>query len=89
MSTTQFTLPADEVAARGTKLYHETIEPQVASAKGQVVAIDVLSGDFSVAVNAILAVKDLRTRQPDAEVFGVRIGSPTYARIGRGPRKAT
>ncbi len=82
-------LSPEEVAARGDKLYHEKIAAQVASAKGQVVAIDVLSGDFSVASNSVLAVRDLRTRQPYAEVWGVRIGSRTYARIGRGPRKAT
>ena len=81
MSATQFTLPAEEVAERGDKLYRETIEAQVASAKGQVVAIDILSGDFSVAANAILAVRDLRTRQPNAEVWGVRIGSPFYSKI--------
>ena len=80
-------LSPEEIAARGDKLYHETIEAQVASAKGQVVAIDLLSGDFSVAANAILAVRDLRTRQPNAEVWGVRIGSPSYHRIGRGPKK--
>lgn len=89
MSHSVAPLSPEEIAARGDKLYHETIEPKVASAKGQVVAIDVLTGDFSVAANSILAVKDLRTRQPHAEVWGVRIGSRTYARIGRGPRKAT
>lgn len=68
MSQTAVTLPAEEIAARGDKLYRETIEAQVASANGQVVAIDVLSGDFSVAANGIWAVKDLRTRQPNAEV---------------------
>ena len=80
-------LSPEEIAARGDKLYHEKIEAQVASAKGQVVAIDVLSGDFSVAANASLAVRDLRTRKPNAVTFGVRIGSRTFARIGRGPRK--
>lgn len=77
------TLSPEEIAARGDKLYHEKIEAQVASAKGQVVAIDVLSGDFSVAANAILAVRDLRTRQPNAVAFGVRIGSRFYSKIRR------
>ena len=87
MSETVLHLAPEEVAARGDKLYKESIEQQVASAKGQVVAIDVLTGDFSVAANAILAVRDLRTRQPNAVAFGVRIGSPAYHRIGRGPKK--
>ncbi len=87
MSETVSHLAPEEVAARGDKLYKESIEQQVASAKGQVVAIDVLTGDFSLAANGILAVKDLRTRHPDAVIWGVRVGSRTYHRIGRGPRK--
>ena len=87
MSAMQITLPAEEVAARGDKLYRETIAGQLASAKGQVVAIDVLSGDFSLAPNGILAVRDLRTRHPDAVIWGVRVGSRAYHRIGRGPKK--
>lgn len=89
MPETATPLTPQEIAARGNKLYSEIIEKQVASLKGQVVAIDVLSGDFSVAKNAVLAVKDLRTRQPNAEPWGIRIGSPAYHRIGRGPRKVT
>ena len=87
MTETAFKLPREEVAARGDKLYRETIEPQVGSSKGQVVAIDVLSGDFSVAANGILAVEELRSRKPDAVIWGVRIGSPFYHRIGRGPKR--
>ena len=87
MSEPMTSLSREEIAQRGDKLYAEGIEQQVASAKGQVVALDVLSGDFSVAANAILAVRDLRTRQPNAVAFGVRIGSPTYHRIGRGLKK--
>ncbi|MCX7421701.1 MAG: hypothetical protein NT013_19435 [Planctomycetia bacterium] len=88
MPETATTLSPEEIAARGDKLYHEKIEDQLDPAlAGQVVAIDVLSGDFSVAANASLAVRDLRTRKPNAVTFGVRIGSRTFARIGRGPRK--
>ncbi|MFM9964493.1 MAG: hypothetical protein ACKV2Q_25100 [Planctomycetaceae bacterium] len=87
MLETAVPLSPEEIAARGDKLYKEQIESKVASCRGQVVAIDVLSGDYSVATNASLAVRDLRTRKPNAVTFGVRIGSRTFARIGRGPRK--
>lgn len=83
MPETAAPLSPEEIAARGDKLYHEKIESQVAASQGQVVAIDVLSGDFSVAENSVLAVKDLRTRQPNAEVWGVRIGSRFYSKIRR------
>ena len=89
MSPSVAPLPPEEIAARGDKLYHETIEPQVTSAKGQVVAIDVHSGDFSLAANGILAARDLRRRKPDATVWLVRIGSRYYHRIGRVPRNVT
>ena len=81
MSETVSPLSPEEIAERGDKLYVETIEKQVSSAKGQTVAIDLLSGDFSVATNAMLAVRDLRTRQPNAESWGERIGSRSYAKI--------
>lgn len=87
MSETISPLSPEEIAERGDKLYAEAIEQQVSSAKGQVVAIDVLSGDFSLAANGVLASRDLRSRKPDAEVWLVRVGSRYYARIGRGPRK--
>jgi len=87
MSSSVVPLSPEEIAARGDKLYHETIESQVSSAKGQVVAIDVHSGDFSLGEGAIDAVDDLKTRQPNAEVWLVRIGSRHYHRIGRGPRR--
>ena len=80
-------LSAEEIAARGDKIYAETIEKQVANAPGQVVAIDVHSGDFSLAATGVLASRDLRTRKPEAEVWLVRVGRRYYARIGRGPRQ--
>lgn len=78
MSQSVAPLSPEEIATLGDKLYHETIEPQVASAKGQVVAIDVHSGDFSLGANGIIASRDLRSRKPDATVWLVRVGSRYY-----------
>ena len=80
MPETASPLSPEEIAARGDKLYAESIEKLVASAKGQVVAIDVHSGDFSLGDNGALAARDLRTRKPDAEVWLVRIGSRVYSK---------
>ena len=80
MSESAAPLSPQEIADRGDKLYAETIGRQVASALGQIVAIDVHSGDFSLAPNGVLASRDLRTRKPDAEVWLVRVGSRYYAR---------
>ena len=82
-------LSPQEIAERGDKLYAEGIEQQVASAKGQVVAIDVHSGDYSLAETGVLACRDLRSRKPNAEVWLVRIGSRYYHRLGRIPRRSS
>ena len=80
MSEPMTSLSREEIAERGDKLYAEGIEQQVASAKGQVVAIDVHSGDYSLAETGVLACRDLRARKPNAEVWLVRVGSRTYSK---------
>ena len=87
MSETASPLSPEEIAERGERLYASQIRQQVESAEGQVVAIDVHSGDFSLGEDAIVAVDELQTRHPHAEVWLVRVGSRHYHRIGRGPRK--
>ena len=88
MSEPITSLSREEIAERGDKLYAEAIEQQVASAKGQVVAIDVHSGDYSLAETGVLACRDLRSRKPNAEVWLVRVGSRYYHRLGRIPRRS-
>lgn len=83
MSEPMTSLSREEIAERGDKLYAEGIEQQVASAKGQVVAIDVHSGDYSLAETGVLASRDLRTRKPEAEVWLVRVGSRAYSKRRR------
>lgn len=83
MSEPTTSLSREEIAERGDKLYAEGIEQQVASAKGQVVAIDVHSGDYSLAETGVLASRDLRTRKPEAEVWLVRVGSRAYSKRRR------
>ncbi len=80
MSEPSPSLSREEIAERGDKLYAEGIEQQVVSAKGQVVAIDVHSGDYSLAENGVLACEDLRSRKPNAEVWLVRVGSRAYSK---------
>jgi hypothetical protein len=79
----QRALSAEEVARRGDAIYAQTIRAHLEPAhEGEIVAIDVLSGDYAVAEDALAAVQDLRTRRPDAEVWLMRVGSWVLDRIG-------
>ena len=90
MSTDERSLPSDqraysaeEVARRGDAIYTQTIRAQLEPAhEGEIVAIDVISGDYAVDEDALAAVHRLRVRRPNAEVWLVRVGSRTLDRIG-------
>ena len=65
----------EEVATRGHELYESQIRTQVESENhGKIVAIDLLTGDFEVAIDSLTAAKLLMTRHPDTQIFCIRIG---------------
>ena len=73
----------EEHARRGTAIYEQRIGPQVEARNlGKVVAIDVDSGDFEVAEDTLTASQRLLARQPDAQIWCVRIGYPAVHRFG-------
>src|SRR5215212_6043096 len=81
----------DEIARRGKDLYErhvwEKVEAEGAN-EGRFLAIDVESGDYQVADDALGASAGLRHRRPDAVVYLVRVGRPgelprTAFRLGR------
>lgn len=79
-ATTQFT--KEEIVQRGKEIYEREIRAVAeAGNEGRVVAIDVISGEYEMADNATAAASQLRARLPEAEVFFMRIGYPTMARI--------
>jgi hypothetical protein len=49
--------------------------------KGRVVAIDVRTGEFELADDAITSASQLRARAPEAVIFFMRVGYPTMKRI--------
>jgi hypothetical protein len=82
MATATLEFTAEEAVRLGKELYYRDILPQIASGnEGQVVAIDVRSGDYEMAESATVSAARLRLRKPDAEVFFMRVGYPTMARI--------
>ena len=75
----------EEVARRGKEIYERAIKDKVlADHKGELLSIDVLSGDYAVNQNHLATVDELRARQPEAVIFTLRVGYKTaYAMGGR------
>jgi hypothetical protein len=80
MSTT---LTKNEIAERGREIYDRDIRPAVESDnKGRFLVVDILTGAFEIADSDRAASDQLRARNPDSVMYGVRIGHPTAYRIG-------
>jgi hypothetical protein len=83
MSRSSPHLNREEFARRGTTLYEDRIRPLVEpDHTGRIVAIDIESGAYEVADDAITASDRLLTEHPDAQTWFVRVGSPALHRIG-------
>lgn len=79
-TTAEFT--KEEIVQRGKEIYYRDILPLVEAANtGRVVAIDVRTGEFELADDAITSANQLRARLPEAEIFFMRVGYPTMARV--------
>jgi hypothetical protein len=73
----------DELAALGASTFDRQIRPVLRPEDdGKFVAIDVETGDYELDADDYAAVARLRSRQPAADVWLVRAGSPTTYRIG-------
>jgi len=59
---------AEEIGRRGDLLYESEVE--------RVVAIDVDSGDYEIAPDALTAADGLCARRPDAQIWFRRVGFP-------------
>jgi len=86
MSTTGQVIHKDEVARLGSEIYSNRICPSLQPEDdGKFVAIDVHSGEYEVDVDDLTAVKRLRQRRPDSNIWMERAGHRTYAKL-RSPR---
>lgn len=85
MEKRRFRIPIDEAARRGTELYELKIRPLVEAGNlGRYLAIDIETGDYAVADERFDAAKALFEKNPDAEIWGVRIGHRAAASFGGG-----
>ncbi len=73
------------VASRGRAIYREKIRPNVyPRLKGQIVAIDVDSGDYEIDDDDAQAHRRLRARRPNARMWAERIGYSAVDSFGGG-----
>ncbi len=81
------TRPSDETARLGDDLYERDIRRQVeADHHGEVVAIDVDTGDWAIGDNVIAATDRLRTQRPHAiNVWLLRVGHRSLHHFGGRP----
>ena len=78
----------EETASLGDQIYERDIRPHVEPEHvGEVIAIDVDSGDYALADSASAAAKRLREGRPDAQVWLMRVGYETLRSFGGGSRR--
>ena len=78
--------PREEIARLGGEIYERDIRSQVeADHHGEIVAIDVDSGDFAIAENVTAAWERLVSRHPDGGFWFVRIGHTAVYHLGGRP----
>ena len=74
---------AEETAQRGDAIYEQQIRSLVEEGnRGKVVAIDVESGAYAVAENALSASHRLLDQIPNAEIWCIRVGYRALHRMG-------
>ena len=79
----------DEIARLGDEIYERDIRHQVeADHHGEVVAIDVDSGDYAIAENVVTAWERLVSRHPDGGFWFVRVGYPAVYHLGGRPLRS-
>jgi hypothetical protein len=73
----------EAVAQRGHQLYDDQIRAQIESDNyDKIVAIDLANGDFEVAEDSLTSAKKLLLRNPNAQIFCIRIGHRAVHRLG-------
>ena len=73
----------EEVAQLGDEIYRSQISEEIKAGNfGKYAAIDVETGAFEIADDTMVAVKQLRARIPNAQIWMVRIGYRAVHRFG-------
>src|SRR5262245_7172437 len=74
--------PAEEVARRARELYESRIRSQVEAGNvGKYLVIDVVSGEFEMDADHMMASDRAAAKHPDGWLYAMRIGHPVIGRI--------
>ena len=72
-----------EFARRGDDLYDSVVRARVEPAhNGEIVAIDIKSGDWEVGPDEVAACARLEQSRPDAQIWFTRVGSGSVRHFG-------
>lgn len=83
MSNAQPRFTNAEIARLGREIYESQVRSEVeAENMDRVIAIDIHTGEYALGDTALSAVHELRSRQPNAEIWLTRVGRRTLRRIG-------
>ena len=76
----------EEFARRGQDIYERTICPRIeAGNEGKFVAIDIETGAYEIDSDDYTATERLLAREPDAQIWLLRVGHRAAYRIGQRP----
>lgn len=79
---TQTILSPDEVAAQG-EAWYEKLKSQLEPENfGRYLAVNIQTGDYEIGDDFILPTERLLSREPNAELYALRIGYRAIGRIG-------
>lgn len=73
-----------DVAEIGTRIYNERIRPQVETDEniGKLLMVDIHTGDWVMGTDRLEMAGRAFAKNPDAVLFGLRIGYPATTAIG-------
>jgi hypothetical protein len=74
---------AEEVARRGEEIYERELRSKVEDQhRGKFLVLDIETGAYEIDEDDLAASERVLDRNPEAELYGIRIGSPTAYRLG-------
>ena len=72
-----------EIRSRGEAIYERDIRAEVEQNHfGDVLVVDIESGDYEIDENHLAAADRIKARRPDGVLYALRVGYPALAKIG-------
>ncbi len=79
----------DEIVQRGQERYEREIRFKVEPEhQGKMLALDVDTGNYELGDDSLTALAGLKSKDPGAVIYIVRVGFPTAVKIGAGRKTA-